>query len=131
MGESHVRVGRPLTQPERTAFDHVQKRTLQRAVVVSIPWLPGAFAGITLDRFILLARPQPDDGSSTLLAHELVHVEQWDDRGIVRFAWWYVSNFVGEYRQRRNWMDAYRALDAEVEARARTRDWWNRHDESA
>lgn len=131
MGEAHVRIGRLLTSPERLAFDHVQERTLQRVVVVNIPWLPGTFAGLTLDRFILLARPQPEDGSSTLLAHELVHVEQWDDRGIIGFAWWYVSNFLREYRQRRKWMNAYRALDAEVEARSRTRDWWNRHDESA
>ncbi|NNF53357.1 MAG: hypothetical protein HKN03_02835 [Acidimicrobiales bacterium] len=126
-----MRVGRTLTSPERLAFDHVEERTLQRAVVVCIPWLPGTFAGLTLDRFILLARPQRADGSSTLLAHELVHVEQWDDRGMIGFAKWYVANFVREYRHRRKWMASYRALEAEVDARARTRDWWNRHDESA
>lgn len=124
-------VGRSLTSPELHAFDHVSERTRHRAVVVGIPWLPGTFAGLTLGRYILLARPESDDGSSTLLAHELVHVEQWDHRGIIGFAGWYVADFLQEYRHRRKWMDAYRALEAEVEARARTRVWWNEHDESA
>lgn len=116
---------RPLTSAERRSFDHVSHRTRHRALVASIPWLPRGFAGLTLGRFVLLARPQPTDGSSTLIAHELVHVEQWDQRGRIGFLRWYLGDFARELRIRRSWMPSYQAIRAEVEARERTRTWWN------
>ena len=122
---------RPLSPSEVAAYDHVQARARARARIIMIPWLPGNFAATTLGRFVLLARPQPTDGTSALLAHELVHVEQWGQQGRVRFVVGYVSNFLAEFRRRRRWMDSYRALDAEIEARDRTRNWWNRTHESA
>lgn len=116
---------RTLTPQERAAFLHVTDRTRDRARVYSIPWLPGRFAGLTLGRFVLLARAQGSDGSSTLLAHELVHVEQWDRQGTIGFLRWYLGDFLRELRIRRSWMGAYQAIEAEVEARERTRRWWN------
>lgn len=116
---------RRLTLEEHRAFDHVSERTRQRARLVAVPWLPHTFAGLTLGPLVLLDRAQPTDGSSTLIAHELVHVEQWQRHGPLRFLVWYLGDFVRQYRTRRSWMESYRAIDAEVEARRRTRRWWD------
>jgi hypothetical protein len=118
------RIGRSLSTAEMAAFDHVPETVRNRTILFDIPWLPGSFAGITLGRYILLTRPPRDDGSSTLIAHELVHVDQWSQRGAVRFLAWYLGDFWRELRSRRQWMPAYRAVRAEVQARERTRHWW-------
>jgi hypothetical protein len=118
-------MGRSLSPEEMLSFDHVSETVRQRTIVFDIPWLPGRFAGVTLGRMILLARPQPDDGTSTLIAHELVHVEQWARRGVFGFLLWYLGDFWRQLRTRRQWMPAYRAVRAEVQARDRTRTWWN------
>ncbi len=118
------RIGRSLSTAETTAFDHVPESVRSRTVLLDVPWLPGTFAGVTLGRYILLARPQRDDGSSTLIAHELVHVDQWTQRGVFGFLVWYLGDFWRQLRTRRRWMPAYRAVRAEVQARDRTRTWW-------
>ena len=54
---------------------------------------------------------------SLLIIHELVHVRQWSDLGVLGF----LSSYLGSYlRGRRNGLnhrDSYRAIDLEVEAR--------------
>ncbi|NNE96833.1 MAG: hypothetical protein HKN24_12475 [Acidimicrobiales bacterium] len=116
-------MGRPLTDAERRSYTHVDSPTRDRARIRSLPWLPGRFQGITLGRNVFLAIEQPDDGTSGLIAHELVHVEQWADRRVFGFLGWYLADFLRNLRIERHWMRAYRAVEAEREARRRTQAW--------
>ena len=67
---------RSLTPHEQQTYDVVDPQLAARVRVVDIPFIPGGYSGITLGRFVCLADPQPTTGTSTLLAHELVHVQQ-------------------------------------------------------
>ncbi len=119
-------MGRRLHSAERDSYDHVTPATLARTRIHSFPWLPGSFLAITLGRRILLTTKQPDDGTSHLIAHELVHVEQWSERGVRGFLIWYVGDFATQLRQHRRWMPAYRDVEAEVEARNIAQEWFQR-----
>ncbi len=112
-----------LSPGERVQYNHVRPSTVERARVRSLPWLPGRFQGITLGRTIFLVKQEPRDGTSSLIAHELVHVEQYHDRGRVGFLIWYLSDFVRCLWTERHWMRAYREITAEVEARKSTQAW--------
>ncbi len=114
---------RRLTDAEVAAYDHLDPALARRVRVAKIPMLPGRYVGVTLGPLVILQTCEPSDGTSTLLAHELVHVKQWNERGAVRFAATYVASFAAEIRRSRNWNTAYRAIPAEVEARAETARW--------
>ena len=106
---------RRLTAEERVSFVHVPALDRARARVVVVGWLAPGTAGMTLGRWILLRRGKEHDRG--LLAHEMVHVRQWRERGVIRF----LGAYVGEYLRARSrglghW-DAYRAICFEVEAR--------------
>ena len=60
---------------------------------------------------------------SALLAHELVHVRQFHDKGLLRFTLDYNKSFVTGLVTERRWSKAYRAIPAEVEARSETTRW--------
>jgi len=57
---------------------HVQAITLTHTIVVN----PGVF-----ERVVEGAEPE-------LLAHELIHVAQWEDHGIMGFAWSYARDYL-------------------------------------
>lgn len=116
-------MNRELTPSERIAYTHVRSSTIDRARVRSLGWLPGQFKGITLGRTMFLTTREPTDGTSTLIAHELVHVEQYSDRGWFGFLRWYLTDFARGLLAERNWMTAYRGVTAEVEARRTTQAW--------
>jgi hypothetical protein len=97
------------------SFVHVPALDRARARVVVVAWLTPGTAGMTLGRWILLRRGRELDPG--LLAHEMVHVRQWRERGVIRF----LAAYVGEYLRSRlrglgHW-DAYRAISFETEAR--------------
>jgi len=87
----------------------------EAVLVVGGPLPPGA-DGMTLGRFVMIRRGHEE--SSYLLAHELVHVRQYRELGIVGF----LARYVGRYLLLRldGWGHdaAYRRLPQEVEA-----DW--------
>jgi hypothetical protein len=112
-----------MTPSEHRAYDHVTHNTLERARIRSLPWLPGRFLGITLGRTIFLTTEEPTDGTSSLIAHELVHVEQFHDRGWFGFLTRYLADFARGVWTERSWMEAYRGVTAEVEARKETQGW--------
>ncbi len=114
---------RPLTSHEIDAYDLIAPELAATVRVVDIPFVPGGFAGITLGRWVCLAHQQPTNGESSLLAHELVHVRQWDEQGVVKFGAAYLSSFAKGLIKLRNWNAAYRAIPAEVEARAEALEW--------
>ncbi len=85
-------------------------------------WGPGITA-MTLSRTIfldpkLMTKMQ---GRPLILVHELVHVRQWGELGILRFLWRYVSGYLRGRWQGLGHHAAYLAIPLEVEARAAER----------
>jgi len=106
---------RRLTAEERVSFVHVPPLDGARARVVVVGWLTPGTLAMTLGRWILIRRGRELDRA--LLAHEMVHVRQWRERGAAGF----LAAYVGEYLRERfrglgHW-DAYRAISFEAEAR--------------
>ena len=54
---------------------------------------------------------------SHLIIHELVHVRQWSDLGVLGFLRSYLGSYLRGRRNGLNHRDSYRAIDLEVEAR--------------
>lgn len=107
---------RRLDARERERFTHVAVQDLDRARVATIPLLTPGIAAMTLGRWILVRRGHEHDDA--LIAHELVHVRQWRELGVVRF----LSRYLGAYVRARGrglgHQAAYEAIPLEVEARA-------------
>ena len=98
------------------SFVHVPPLDRARARVVVVPWLAPGTAGITLGRWIVLRRGQ--ETNRELLAHEVVHVRQWRERGAIRFLAAYLGEYLGGRIHGLSHGDAYRAISFEAEARA-------------
>ncbi len=123
--------GRRLNEIELEAYD-VLPRDLARTVRIHrVRALPGGYAGMTLGRHVLLARAVDEDGTSALLAHELVHVRQWADQGLAGFSARYLSSFGRGLAHHRRWGRAYRDVEAEREAREETTAWLRRRARAA
>ena len=120
-------IGRPLNDQELRSYRHVPDDVARRVRVVAIPALPGRYVGLTLGSIVFLAEEVSDDGDSTLLAHELVHVRQWHEQGRARFAVAYLRAFGAGLIRHRSWQEAYRAIPAEVEARQEAGRWLRSH----
>ena len=116
-------MSRPLNAAERSSYSHVRSDVLDRTRIKTLLWMPGTFQGITLGRHVFLTTPELDDGSSRLIAHELVHVQQYADGGVLRFFLRYLVDFSRCLRLQRKWMPAYRDIPVEAEARALTTQW--------
>ncbi|MGH8870686.1 MAG: eCIS core domain-containing protein [Acidimicrobiia bacterium] len=64
---------------------------------------------------LLLSSAQ--DRAGLLLVHELVHVRQWHELGVMRFLWRYLSAYLRGRWDRLGHRAAYLAIPLEVEAR--------------
>jgi hypothetical protein len=106
-------------------FDHVAPDVGRGVRVVAVRWFPPGYAAITLRRTILVRHDRADDDA--LLAHELVHVEQYREMGPVRFLTRYVTGYVRAWRTARSHHQAYLAIPFEQEARARAAAWRAAH----
>jgi hypothetical protein len=100
------------------AFTHVPVVDRERVRVLVVPVLTPGVRAMTLGRWVLLRRGHERDIG--LLAHELVHVQQWRETGAVPF----LVRYVGEYlrnraRGMRHWA-AYAAISFEADARTRS-----------
>jgi hypothetical protein len=60
-------------------------------------------------------------GPGILLVHELIHVRQWDELGVVRFLWRYLTAYLHGRIRGMGHRSAYLAIPLEVEARAAAR----------
>lgn len=114
---------RRLNPQEIAGYDLVPAEIARRARVQKVPVLSPGMDGMTVGRFILVLRDDDHSGHRLLLAHELVHVEQYAQLGTVRFLWRYVREYLAHLRRLRNHMQAYRAISLEVEARAVSGRW--------
>lgn len=123
--------GRPLNETELDAYDVLPRDLARKVRVHRVRGLPGGYAGMTLGNHVILARPVDEDGTSALLAHELVHVRQWADQGLVGFSSRYLSAFGRNLSRSRRWGRAYADIEAEREARQETTDWLRRRARAA
>lgn len=114
-----------LTQEQLDSFDHVPRPLLGRVRLVTVPFLSRGSDAMTLRSLILVRRGHED--SQRLLAHELVHVEQWDRLGVVRFLVRYLGSYFKNLARVRRHRPAYLAIPMEAEARERARQWQERH----
>ncbi len=98
-----------------------------RAIVrVGYPWWLRPFlfrgvAAITLSRRIFLSPEMAEHSQEVLdrlLRHELTHVRQVHQHGLVLFLLRYATEFVMHLRSERSIYGAYRRISFEVEARA-------------
>jgi Domain of unknown function (DUF4157) len=112
-----VRVRR-LSPEAQAALTHVPGIDRARARVLVVPVLTPGVAAMTIGRFVFVRRGHESDAG--LVAHELVHVQQWRELGPVVF----LARYLGEYLRLRgrglpHW-SAYAAISFEREARARS-----------
>jgi hypothetical protein len=93
-------------------------RSTEAIVRIGYPWWLRPFLhrntiAITLGRRIFIAA---DHASDALLRHELVHVRQAGELGVVRFFWRYVIEYLRNRRRGMSHDAAYRAISFEAEA---------------
>ena len=126
MGVAGTKRIRRLNQTEIDSYDVLPSDLAAKARVVRVPVLWGSYQGVALRRTILLRTDVEPNGGSRLLAHELVHVRQWADKGILGFLIAYVRDFFSGLVRTRSWDAAYRQIAIEVEARDVTEEWQRR-----
>ena len=114
---------RRLSAEEVAAYDLVPPEIARRAVLVRVPVLPPGADGMTSGRFVLLRTEEPTDGTSRLIAHELVHVRQFRDLGRIGFALRYFSAYFRNLARFRRHRRAYLEIPQEQEAYGRSRAW--------
>ena len=111
-----------LTPEQLERFDHVPRELAAGVRVVEVPFLaPGADA-MTLGRTVLVRGGHAQSGE--LMAHELVHVQQWARLGVAGFLLQYLGAYVRNLARLRAHRPAYLAIPLEVEARDRARRWY-------
>jgi hypothetical protein len=116
---------RPLTEAEVAHFDLVAPSTARRARLMAVPRLTPGAAGMTIGRWVLLRTGH--EHRPALIAHELVHVEQWRDQGPVRFLSGYLASYFAARRAGATHRAAYLAIPAEQAARERAEVWSSGH----
>jgi len=111
-------VGRALTADAQVRYAHVDAIDTARARVVVVRWLQPGIAAMTLGRFVLVRRG--NEHRVGLIAHELVHVEQWRELGMLKFLMRYLVDYLRGRRAGLDHWAAYRAISFEEEARIRS-----------
>lgn len=114
---------RRLNAREIALYDLVPPEISRRARVQKVPFLAPGTHGMTVGRLILVLRDDDRSGKRTLLAHELVHVEQYADLGIIRFLRPYLREYFVNLWRLRSHRQAYLAISFEAEARAAAERW--------
>ncbi|MEZ5168220.1 MAG: DUF4157 domain-containing protein [Acidimicrobiales bacterium] len=119
-------IGRRLEGPEIAGYDHIDAALAARVRILRVPFLAPGSAGMTIGRFVFLRADGDRHGDRELLAHELVHVRQFSERGLLGFLVPYLRNYLSALRRLRNHRAAYLAIPDEVEARAEAAAWRRR-----
>ena len=104
----------PLGKARAGRFDHLAPEVVGRARIRTARHLPRQADAMTIGRTIYV-RPG-HEASDALLAHELVHVRQWQQYGPIGFLRRYLSDYL-RFRVRGlpHWA-AYRRIGFECEA---------------
>lgn len=85
-----------------------------QVVIVEVPFTSDGVAAATVGRIIFVDADRSRDAD--LLAHELVHVCQWEQEGI-EFLWEYSTEFVANYEEFGDVRESYLHVSFEQEAR--------------
>jgi hypothetical protein len=118
-------VARSLSADEVERYDHLPPAVVRRARLHRVRRLASGAHGMTVGRHVLLVRGHED--SRPLLAHELVHVRQYAERGTLRFLVRYLADYARNLVRLRDHRQAYLAIPAEVEARQEAGRWQAKH----
>ncbi len=102
----------------QAGFTHVPDVDVERVRLIVVPVLTPGIVAMTVGRFVFLRRGHEADLG--LIAHELVHVQQWRERGAPRFLYRYVGAYIRSRATGLGHWDAYRAIPFESEARTRS-----------
>ncbi len=114
---------RKLSDEEISSYDLVDASVARRVLIQRLP-APGPGArGMTLGRLILVTRDDDRRGGSELLAHELVHADQYRRLGFWPFLRMYLTDYARNLKRSRRHSHAYRAIGLEVEAFTAAAAW--------
>jgi hypothetical protein len=114
---------RRLEGPELSRYHLIPPELAARVRVVQVPVLPPGAAGMTLGRFVFVRSDTDRSGRRELLAHELVHVRQFEEHGTVGFLRHYLGQYASSLRTHRRHRRAYLEMPFEIEARTEARRW--------
>ncbi len=114
---------RRLKGSELAGYDLINRKLAERVRIVQVPFLAPGSSGMTLGRFVLLRRDDDRSGRRELLAHELVHVDQYARYGVFGFLRRYLMQYLAALRVHRRHRAAYLAMPLEVEARRVAKQW--------
>ena len=89
-------------------------RTSDEVRIVEVPFRLPEVGAVTTGRIIFVQRGRADDAD--LIAHELVHVCQWEEQG-VEFLWNYLSEYTANLAELEDPRAAYQEISFEQEAR--------------
>lgn len=82
------------------------------------PFLMRGVIAITLGRRIYVRSEMAASALERLLRHEVAHVRQVNQYGLIRFLWKYLGEFFRHWWRLRSPQEAYARISFEVEARA-------------
>ena len=116
---------RRLEGPELDSYD-LDRALAERVRIIRVPFLAPGSSGMTIGRFVLLTSDVDRSGGRELLAHELVHVRQYADAGLIPFLARYLRDYVRGLVRLRSHRQAYLAIPTEVEARREAAQWKRR-----
>lgn len=91
-----------------------QARNTDEVRIVEVPFMKPGSDAVTTGRIVFIQSDEADDPH--LLAHELVHVCQWEQQGI-RFLWDYTSEYTANLVETGDTHQAYLELSFEQQAR--------------
>jgi len=78
--------------------------------------LPARFGALTTP-WAIYVRDSKKNAFKPLIAHELVHVTQMQKLGALKFYCLYLAEFLVNLIKLKSWLEAYRAISFEKEAR--------------
>jgi len=84
---------RRLTSAELDAYDVLPRALATRVRIQCVPFLAPGSNGMTVGRIVFLRNDGLYDGSRKIIAHELVHVRQYYELGVLRFLTRYLADY--------------------------------------
>ena len=114
---------RRLTPAELDAYDVLPRALAMRVRIQRVPLLAPGTNGMTIGRVVLLRNDGLLDGSRKTIAHELVHVRQFYELGLLRFLWSYLKGYARALVKHRRHRAAYYAISFEEQAYAEADEW--------
>jgi len=117
---------RRLEDPELDAYDLIPAELAARVRIRRAVMLPRSVDAVTFGRTVWLRRDHDRSGRRELLAHELVHVRQYTERGRLRFLAGYLGCYLQRLARLRSHRAAYLEIPAEIEARRQAAAWARR-----